>query len=123
MFLPTARQIWLNLETGFSLTNGSRKYKLNKELYEIRQHAQSVNDYYTSLRVLWEELDAMNLLPVVTSPTPEVTKSLQAIALQQEESKLFQFLNGLDEMYTPQRSHILMITPLPYVESASALIQ
>lgn len=49
MFMPTARQIWLSLEKLFSLTNGSRKYKLNKDLYEIRQQGLYVNDYYTSL--------------------------------------------------------------------------
>lgn len=35
MFMSSAKAIWDNLETRFSLTNGSRKYKLNKELYEM----------------------------------------------------------------------------------------
>lgn len=52
LFISTARQIWVNLEKHFSLTNDSRKYKINRELYEIKQHALSVNDYYTSMRVL-----------------------------------------------------------------------
>ncbi|KAL2931147.1 Procollagen-lysine 2-oxoglutarate 5-dioxygenase 3 [Bienertia sinuspersici] len=33
------------LETSFALTNGSRNYKLNKDLYELKQHSASINEY------------------------------------------------------------------------------
>lgn len=36
MFMTTASAIWSNLETRFQLTNGSRKYKINRDIYELK---------------------------------------------------------------------------------------
>lgn len=44
------------------------------------------------------------MLLVIESPSEEVKKLLDAIDLQREGSKLFQFLNRLNDVYNPQRS-------------------
>ncbi|XP_057248306.1 uncharacterized protein LOC130590259 [Beta vulgaris subsp. vulgaris] len=74
------------------------------------------------MRCTWEELESLNNLPPLTSMTTEINEFIQALNLQQEEHKLFQFLNGLDESYDVQRSQILMMTPLPSVEVACSYL-
>ncbi|GKB60306.1 retrovirus-related pol polyprotein from transposon TNT 1-94 [Tanacetum coccineum] len=123
MFIGTASEIWTQLETRFSLSNGSRKYKLSKECFEIKQHGNSVSEYYTSLKCVWEELDSMIVLPRLVTVTPEMSVFLIAVEKQKEEQRLFQFLNGLDDCYSAQRSQLLLINPLPSVENACAVIQ
>ncbi|GJW13178.1 cysteine-rich receptor-like protein kinase 8, partial [Tanacetum coccineum] len=70
-----------------------------------------------------EELDSLNSLPAIVRITPEITAFLNALNKQKEDQRLFQFLNGLEDCYSHQRSQILMMNPLPKVESACSLIQ
>lgn len=123
LFINNASDIWKQLKKRFSLTNGSRKYKLNKDLFGLKQNGMKISDYFTSLSGLWEEIESMNVLPTIKDITPEVAKFLEAIENMREESKLFQFLNGLDEVYGAQRSQLLMMCPLPSVQEACAAIQ
>jgi len=53
----------------------------------------------------------------------KITNFLQALARQAEKQKLFQFLNGLDEIYANQRSQILLMNPLPSVDSICSMLQ
>ncbi|GJV19603.1 retrovirus-related pol polyprotein from transposon TNT 1-94 [Tanacetum coccineum] len=123
MFIGTASEIWQQLERRFSLSDGSRKYKLNKDTYEVTQSGCSVGEYYTKMKCVWEELDNLNTFHVIARITPEITAFLNVLNKQKEEQKLFQFLNGLEDKYSHQRSQILMINPLPNVENACSLIQ
>lgn len=122
MYMTNAKSIWDNLEKRFALTNGSRKYKLNKDLYEVKQNGMPLNDYYTLMKSIWEELDCLNVLPVILTPTDEVKKLLETIEQLKEESRLFVFLNGVDETYSLQRSQLLILDPLPSVESACGML-
>ena len=121
--MNSAREIWVQLEQRFSLSNGSRKYKINKKIYEVKQNHSSMSEYYIKLKCLWEELEDMNELPKITATTDEITVFLKALTKQGEEQRLFQFLNGLDEKYGPQRSQLLLMSPLPSVEAACSLLQ
>ncbi|KAL2903847.1 Retrovirus-related Pol polyprotein from transposon RE2 [Bienertia sinuspersici] len=40
MFISSSRKIWVQLERRFSIVNGSRKYRLNKQLYELKQNGE-----------------------------------------------------------------------------------
>ncbi|PWA73592.1 hypothetical protein CTI12_AA259020 [Artemisia annua] len=121
---PNLAELWdtCNNMKRFALSDGSRKYKLNKDTYEISQSGGSISEYYTKMKCVWEELDNVNVLPAITV-TPEISMFLTALNQQKEEQRLFQFLNGLDEHYGNLRSQLLLMTPLPNVESACSMLQ
>lgn len=96
---------------------------MNRNIYETKQDGKTISDYYTEMKVLWEEVDTLNSLPPITSVTNEVTTFVEALNQQQEEQKLFQFLNGLHDIYGPQRSNLLMMASLPTVEIACSTLQ
>ncbi|XP_048497621.1 uncharacterized protein LOC125496250 [Beta vulgaris subsp. vulgaris] len=122
MFLSSSAEMWKQLEKRYEVTNGSRKYKLSKQLYETKQGEKSITDYYTEMRGLWEELESLNSLPPITTLTNEVNAFVKAMNEQQEEQRLFQLLNGLDDVYGVQRSHLLMMIPLPSVDVACSYL-
>lgn len=66
---------------------------------------------------------SINILHIVTSTADDIKKFKTALQSQKAESKLFQFLNGLDDYYSALRSQLLMLQPLPTVEVADAAIQ
>ncbi|GJY14094.1 hypothetical protein Tco_0383403 [Tanacetum coccineum] len=70
-----------------------------------------------------EELDNMNVLQVISAITLEISVFLVALNKQNEQQRLYQFLNGLEDHFRHQRSQILMIVPLPHVENAFPLLQ
>lgn len=47
--------------------NGSRKYKLNKELFRISQGKMKISEYYTVVNSLWEEIDSVNGIPMINT--------------------------------------------------------
>ncbi|XP_048501305.1 uncharacterized protein LOC125497690 [Beta vulgaris subsp. vulgaris] len=56
MYMKSAKEIWLSLRNRFTVSNGNRKYRLNKAIYEVQQNERPVSEYYTELRVLCEEI-------------------------------------------------------------------
>ncbi|KAL2922415.1 Translation initiation factor IF-3 [Bienertia sinuspersici] len=120
VYVKEAKEIWDQLEMRFSLTNGTRKYKLNKAVYDLRQKDKSVLEYYTKIKALSDDINAMRNLPPITSMTPEVLSFVKALNREREKERLFQFLSGLEEDYAAKRSHVLMFSPLLTIEDACA---
>lgn len=123
MYTPTAKEIWEDLQDRFESTSGARRYQLRKSVYETKQNGKPITEYYTEMSILWKELESMKDLPVVTTRAADVQEFMKALAKMKEDEKLFEFLNGLDEVYSLQRSNMLIRSPLPTVEEAFRVIQ
>lgn len=86
VYVQSASEIWSHIEKRSALSNGSRKYRLIKDVYALKLDGNSVSDYYTAMRSLWLELEAMNDFPKITMVTTEITNFLAALSKQQEHS-------------------------------------
>ncbi|KAL2933560.1 Retrovirus-related Pol polyprotein from transposon RE2 [Bienertia sinuspersici] len=123
MYTRDTKQIWDQLQNRFQLVNGVRKYQVRKQLYETKQNGRSIAEYHTQMSILWEELENMNDLPAITQSSTKTQEFIKVFTRMQEEERLFEFLSGLDESYSPQRSHMLMRAPLPTVDEAHNVLQ
>ncbi|XP_074362447.1 uncharacterized protein LOC141702720 [Apium graveolens] len=123
LFVNNASDAWKILEKRFQVVNGSRKYKLCRDLFNLKQNGVSLLEYYTAMSIIWSELEDMNALPVITTLTDEIRVLMKTLDVRKQEAKLFQFLNGLDDEYGAHRSQLLMMDPFPSVEMACSVIQ
>ena len=52
----TALEIWNDLRNHFAQTNGPRVFNLKKEIVEFHQGEVSITNFFTQLKVLWNQL-------------------------------------------------------------------
>ncbi|XP_015963417.1 uncharacterized protein LOC107487313 [Arachis duranensis] len=85
IYAGSAVLLWQDLETRFSQSNAPRIFELNRSLMSLTQDSLSVSQYFTKLKILWEELNTFK--PVVSCSCGGV-KPIQAF-LDQEYVMLF----------------------------------
>ena len=73
MFVKSAAEIWSQLENQFAIAIGFRKYHLNKQTYSLKQNGQSISEYYTRMKGVWEELESLNEFPCIKTSVEDVT--------------------------------------------------
>ncbi|XP_075087669.1 uncharacterized protein LOC142169672 [Nicotiana tabacum] len=116
MYASSAQVVWDDLSERFNKINGTRSFNLHREIVSLNQGTSYVSVYYSRLKDMWEEFEAL-----VPSPGCDCPKSRDYMVYLQK-LKLYQFLMGLYESYAQARSQILMRSPLPTVNQAYAII-
>ncbi|XP_075076668.1 uncharacterized protein LOC107795030 [Nicotiana tabacum] len=112
----TAKELWDSLEQRFEKSNGAKLYHLQKEMSGSVQGNSDIAGYFTKLKRLWDELDALNVVICCScvctcERKAKLTKSL-------EDQRLIQFLMGLNDIYAQARGNILMMNALPSIDVA-----
>ncbi|XP_070017794.1 uncharacterized protein [Nicotiana sylvestris] len=94
MYASSAKAVWDDLHERFDKVDGSRSYNLHKEIATLSQGTLSVSAYFSKLKDLWEEFEAL-----VPAPGCDCPKSREFV-VHLQKLKLFQFLMGLNDSYS-----------------------
>ena len=116
-----ALEIQNDLRDRLAQKNGPRIYNLKKEIAEFHQCEVSITNFFTQLKVLWDQLHNYIPFPSCTCGkcTCNVNKRLND--LQARES-VMKFLMGLNESFSQVRTYILLMESLPSINKVYSLM-
>lgn len=111
-----ARGMWLELHERFSHTNIVSLFHIENAIHDCEQGATSVTSFFTKLKSLWDEKDALCAFPSCNCEAAAEVKAFM------ETQKTMKFFMGLNESYAQTRSNVISIDPLPTLNKAYAMV-
>ncbi|KAL8103291.1 hypothetical protein AgCh_027738 [Apium graveolens] len=108
IYADSAHQIWLELEERYGVSNRRQLFGLHKELNELSQGSSNIADYFTKLKMLWDDIDSLTLIPTCTCGCK--CGASQKLSKFQQDQRVIQFMMGLNDTYSIMRGSILMST-------------
>jgi hypothetical protein len=63
IFMENAIDVWNDLKEHFSQSDLVRIAELQQEIYALKQDSKTVTEFYSDLKLLWEELEIYLLIP------------------------------------------------------------
>ena len=115
LWMDKAEEIWRNFKSRYSQGGLLRISDLQQEASTVKQGALSVIEYFTRLRVIWDEIENFRPNPTCFCNIRCSCSALAIIAQRKLEDRAMQFLHGLNEQYGNIRSHVLLMDPIPAI--------
>ncbi|KAF7807109.1 uncharacterized protein G2W53_039270 [Senna tora] len=121
MFCRTSGELWKELEEIYGVKSGPKFYQLQQDLSSLRQGSDSVTTYFNKIHRFWDEIHRLRPIPRCTCAkcTCAFNKKMDGL---EADTKLVQFLMGLNQTFEMIRSQILALDPLPSVNKAFAMV-
>ncbi|XP_078164769.1 uncharacterized protein LOC144559580 [Carex rostrata] len=114
----TAFEMWKALATTFYDGNDEAfVFDLNRKVTRLKQSGKPVEDYYNALQGLWREIDFRRPNPI-TSAT-----DIEQFNKYLEKTRVYTFLDGLDDRLDNIRASVLQMLPFPTVEQAYGVVR
>ncbi|XP_022019243.1 uncharacterized protein LOC110919278 [Helianthus annuus] len=120
-YANSVKEIWKDLQERFGKESAPRAYELKQLLMTTKQDSSFVLAYYTKVRTLWDEINAVFSIPKCscTGCTCGLSKKMTN---SKDKEKLYEFLLGLDNEYSTIRTQILAMKPIPSLGEAYHLV-
>ncbi|CAL1359282.1 unnamed protein product [Linum trigynum] len=115
-----ARVLWEELKRRYAKPNAIRIINLEDDIHKCKQGAQTINQYYTEIKGLWEEYSQFSpIVPCNCAPgNPNPCDAVVAYTERQEADYLIRFLRGLNPDFEIIKTQLLSQKPLPTVSEA-----
>jgi len=110
LWMENAEEIWKDLRVRFFQGDLLHISNLQMDAAQLKQGEQTVSEYFTKMRIIWDELENFRLNLVYCNGS---YKTSELIAQRKAEDRAMQFLRGLSEQYGNVKSHVLLMEPLP----------
>ncbi|XP_074310135.1 uncharacterized protein LOC141645851 [Silene latifolia] len=124
-YVKSAQELWEELLERYGQANAVEIYQLRKDLGSVSQSNLSLVEYYSKLKNYWETLDSLDPLPQCSCGKISLCTCtiMKRIVARENNSKLIQFLMGLNHGFDTVRTQILSLDPLPTINRALGLLQ
>ncbi|XP_074351589.1 uncharacterized protein LOC141690714 [Apium graveolens] len=66
LFMRTAKEIWDDIEERFGYALMTQIYSLEQQMLEISQGQDSISEFFTKMKTIWDGINDANPLPVCT---------------------------------------------------------
>jgi len=112
MWMDVSLDIWNDLKTIYFQGDLSRISDLQLEVASLNRGNLSVTEYFTKLRLIWDELDNFRPNAICTCSVKCSCFVGSIISQRKCEGHAMQFLRGLNDQYNNIRSHVLLMKPI-----------
>lgn len=124
LWIDTAAGVWNNLRIRFSQGDIFRISDIQEELYKFRQGNLDISDFFTQLKVLWDELENYRPIPYCKCSIACTCGAIDSIKTYRQQDYVIRFLKGLNDKFSHTKSQIMLMNPLPDIDTVfSMLIQ
>jgi hypothetical protein len=120
LWMDTASEIWQDLKERFYQGDIFRISDIQEEMYTLKQGDATISSNFTKMKKLWEELD--NFRPILDSTCVDKCNAISTMKKYRDSDQVNHFLKGLNEQYSPVRSQIMLMDPLPNIGKLYSLL-
>ncbi|XP_072064249.1 uncharacterized protein [Arachis hypogaea] len=117
-----AVDLWEELKHRYYQGDRFRIAELQEELFAIKQGDLTITDYYTRLKQIWEELNNFRSIPNCVRCAESYSCGLSKIRGYRDEDQVVRLLRGLNEQYSTVRSQIMLMSPLPDLNTVFSML-
>ncbi|GAU13166.1 hypothetical protein TSUD_179090 [Trifolium subterraneum] len=122
VFMENALAVWNDLKERFAQSDLVRIAELQQEIYALKQDSRTVTEFYSDLKLLWEELEIYLPMPNCSSRVRCSCEAMHSARANHTLLNIVRFLIGLNDHFSVVKSQVLLMDPLPPLNKVFSMV-